>query len=97
PKLNPLTKLTDFLAKQDAHSQRFIAHCADDSEKQSLKYNYKSGTDVCILVGPEGDFSDEEIRQALRQGFRPVSLGNSRLRTETAGIAAVHTINLLNE
>jgi 16S rRNA (uracil1498-N3)-methyltransferase len=50
-----------------------------------------------ILIGPEGDFTPDEIAQAFEKGFKPVSLGNSRLRTETAGLAACHTFNLLNE
>ena len=50
-----------------------------------------------ILIGPEGDFSDTEIREAMNNGFVPVSLGKSRLRTETAAIAACYTINLTNE
>jgi 16S rRNA (uracil1498-N3)-methyltransferase len=52
---------------------------------------------ICVLIGPEGDFSPEEIEQALSKGFKPVSLGESRLRTETAGLVACHTANLLNQ
>ncbi|MFK7934357.1 MAG: 16S rRNA (uracil(1498)-N(3))-methyltransferase [Saprospiraceae bacterium] len=77
-------------------TQNYIAHCADDSKKQLLQHNYTSGADVCILIGPEGDFSAAEIDLAIKHDFRPVSLGQSRLRTETAGVAAVHTISLLN-
>ena len=50
-----------------------------------------------ILIGPEGDFSSEEIDMAIQEGFKPVSLGDSRLRTETAGVVACHTFNLLND
>jgi 16S rRNA (uracil1498-N3)-methyltransferase len=52
---------------------------------------------MMILIGPEGDFSKEEIELALKEGIKPVSLGESRLRTETAGIVACHTVALLNE
>ena len=49
-----------------------------------------------MLIGPEGDFSNEEVEMAIQKGFKPVSLGKSRLRTETAALVAVHTMNLLN-
>ena len=55
------------------------------------------GNDYCILIGPEGDFSYSEINNSMQYGFQPVSLGNNRLRTETAGIVACHILNLMNE
>ena len=55
------------------------------------------GEDATVLIGPEGDFSPEEVKLAMEAGYRPVSLGNSRLRTETAGLVACHTFNLRNE
>ena len=55
------------------------------------------GEDATILIGPEGDFSPEEVKVAIEAGYRPVSLGSSRLRTETAGLAACHTFILKNE
>ena len=64
---------------------------------QGMKSKYSGGKDVLILVGPEGDFSKEEIKLALDYGFYCVSLGPNRLRTETAGVVACHTIALLNE
>lgn len=78
-------------------TQNFIAHCADDVEKSLLQHNYLRGNNVCILIGPEGDFSPDEIAIAIQHGFSPVSLGRSRLRTETAGVVAVHTVNFINE
>ena len=95
PKLNPLTKYGDFI-KQNFDGTKFIAHC-EENEKQSLKANYKTGSNSLILIGPEGDFSPNEIKLAKENNFRETSLGESRLRTETAGIVACHTINLLNE
>ena len=62
-----------------------------------LKENLTHGNDVTILIGPEGDFSTDEVRMALDNGFKAVSLGNSRLRTETAGLVACHTFNMKNE
>ena len=82
--------------QQKFNSNRFIAHCKD-GRKTPLKQWLKPQQDVMILIGPEGDFSDTEIREAMNNGFVPVSLGKSRLRTETAAIAACYTINLTNE
>ena len=63
-----------------------IAHC-EPQEKQFFTQNASGAKDFCTLIGPEGDFSDNEIALALDNGFRPTSLGNTRLRTETAGVA----------
>lgn len=95
PKLNPAVSLSDFLkAKRDG--QLFIAHC-EENDKNSLKQSLSPGTDVTLLIGPEGDFSSKEIKTALDNGYLPVSLGDTRLRTETAAIVACHTVILLNE
>lgn len=75
---------------------KFIAHCYD-SERMLLKDLLCVGEDATILIGPEGDFSPEEVELAVQAGYRPVSLGSSRLRTETAGLAACHTYILKNE
>ncbi|MBP1664643.1 MAG: hypothetical protein H6Q19_1783, partial [Bacteroidetes bacterium] len=58
---------------------------------------YQKSSDVIILIGPEGDFSPEEVQKAITNGYNPVSLGSSRLRTETAGLAACHTVVMMNE
>jgi 16S rRNA (uracil1498-N3)-methyltransferase len=76
--------------------QKFIAHCIP-GYKPLLKDIYRKDGNVLILIGPEGDFSPEEVDLALNNGFEAISLGNSRLRTETAGVVACHTINLLNQ
>jgi 16S rRNA (uracil1498-N3)-methyltransferase len=75
---------------------RFIAHL-EEGEKRDLKNSFLLNENYCILIGPEGDFSEEEIRLAKAKGFIPVSLGASRLRTETAGIVACLTFNLFND
>ncbi len=67
---------------------KMIAHCEDENNKQLLQKIANPAQSQLILIGPEGDFSKQEIEDALWQGFIPVSLGNSRLRTETAGIVA---------
>lgn len=74
----------------------FIAHC-DKGEKLKFKDQVKPGISITILIGPEGDFSSKEIASALKNNYTPVSLGKSRLRTETAAIVACHTIRLCNE
>lgn len=62
-----------------------------------LKDVLTSDRDTLVLVGPEGDFSPEEVELAVSQGFRPISLGKSRLRTETAALVAVHLMNLYHQ
>ena len=97
PKLNAAVPFSEFLeTQQSSKSQLFIAHC-EETDKRSLKNELQPGKDVLICIGPEGDFSSEEIQQALGTGFVPVSLGNSRLRTETAAIVACHSVAYTNE
>jgi 16S rRNA (uracil1498-N3)-methyltransferase len=91
PKLNEAISLNDFL-KQEFEGTKYIAHC-EDGDKLNLKTVSKAEKTL-ILIGPEGDFSPKEIELALQNQFKAVSLGTSRLRTETAGIVAVHTINI---
>ena len=95
PKLNDLTNYRDFI-EQNFNGIKYIAHC-EDNQKKLLKNNYNKGQNAIVLIGPEGDFSPEEIEKARNNNFTEISLGESRLRTETAGVVACHTINLLNE
>jgi len=95
PKLNPLTKFTDFINNPD-YENIFIAHC-EDNPKQSLKSTIEPFNKITILIGPEGDFSPQEIELAKNKRITEVHLGKSRLRTETAGIVACHTVNLIKE
>ena len=95
PLIDPLTKFNDFISKP-FEGQKFIAHC-DEQHRDLLKKILLPNQNYLILIGPEGDFSSEEINMAIKAGFHPVSLGDSRLRTETAGVVACHTFNLLNE
>jgi len=91
PKLNEAISFNEFI-KQNFEASKYIAHC-EKSEKLELK-NEKLEEKTLILIGPEGDFSPTEIEMALQNQFKAVSLSTSRLRTETAGIIAVHTINI---
>lgn len=95
PKLNDAISFKEFL-KINTKSQKFIAHC-EETEKKSLKNELKTNEDVLILIGPEGDFSVKEIQLAIANNFIPVSLGNTRLRTETAAIVACHSVVFKNE
>ena len=84
------------LVKQDFDGQKFIAWI-DDDVKEQLCDLYKKGENVMVLIGPEGDFSKEEVQLAKDNGFVPVSLGKARLRTETAAVVACHTVQLINQ
>ncbi len=95
PQLNALCSFDDLMKKHTA-SQKFIAHCYED-DKRLLQTEISTSKDVLILIGPEGDFSREEVQKAIAFGFVPVSLGNSRLRTETAGVVACHTVAIMNQ
>ena len=83
------------LVSSSAHQQKFIAHCVEDAKRSLADLNNESLSSKIILIGPEGDFTTEEIRFALENHFSAVSLGETRLRTETAGIvAATLLVNL---
>lgn len=94
PVLNEPVKLTDFLSKE-INGQKFIAHC-EETDKVELKDRIKTQQNYTLLIGPEGDFSTNEINKALAKGYLPVALGNTRLRTETAAIVGCHTLVLAN-
>ena len=92
PKLNELTSFSDFIKLQsNFNGIKCIAHC-EDSEKELLKNLVQPTSNNIILIGPEGDFSYKEIELAQKNDFIPISLGESRLRTETAAISACHTV-----
>lgn len=95
PVVNEMMDFSRFMEK-DFSGQKFIAHCYE-GEKPLLKDVLVPGQDALVLIGPEGDFSMEEVQKAKAAGFRAISLGKSRLRTETAALVAVHTMNLFNQ
>jgi 16S rRNA (uracil1498-N3)-methyltransferase len=94
PLLHEPTKFIEFV-KSSTHQQKFIAHCMDDAKRNLTDLNNESLSSKIILIGPEGDFTPDEIELALQNQFSAVSLGSTRLRTETAGmVAATLLVNL---
>ncbi|MDZ7897923.1 MAG: 16S rRNA (uracil(1498)-N(3))-methyltransferase [Arcicella sp.] len=93
PKINEMISWKEFLKKDYSDSQKMIAHL-EEGDRKLIQHSAKPKGKYAILIGPEGDFSIEEIRQALEKGYQPVTLGNSRLRTETAGLVACHSLNI---
>lgn len=95
PKFNEPITYKEFV-KKDFNGQKFIAHC-EETNKKSLKEALILNENITLLIGPEGDFSTKEIKLALENNYIPVSLGKTRLRTETAAVVACHSVVLLNE
>ncbi len=95
PELKPAISFSDFI-KTHTDNQLFIAHC-EENKKQSLKEALQPAQNVTILIGPEGDFSTKEIELALANNYIPVTLGDTRLRTETAAIVACHSVAFVNQ
>ena len=95
PKLNEAVTFKEFI-KHKNEGLQLIAHC-EETDKKSLKSVLKPNESVTLLIGPEGDFSEKEIALALENNYVPVSLGNTRLRTETAAIVACHSVVFVNE
>ena len=96
PKLNEPISFKDFIKQQKNEGFKLIAHC-EETDKKSLKEILKPNENVTILIGPEGDFSEKEINLALENNYIPVTLGNTRLRTETAAVVACHSVVFANE
>lgn len=95
PQLNDLVKFNDFV-KENHPENKLIAHCDEDFTRLNFKEFIQPQKDYLILIGPEGDFSKEEIELALQNGFTGISLGNQRLRTETAALNAIFAANWIN-
>lgn len=100
PQLNGMTRFKDFI-NQEREGDKFICHCYEESdigdgEKPLLFDVLREGVPTTVLIGPEGDFSIEEVKYALQNGYKSVTLGRSRLRTETAALVAVHMMQLRN-
>lgn len=96
PVLNEMTKYEKFISKMDDTAVSCIAHCNANEKRHPLKAIILNKQKITILIGPEGDFSKKEIELAVEKGVIAVSMGESRLRTETAGVAACHTVHIMN-
>ncbi|MCR5696376.1 MAG: 16S rRNA (uracil(1498)-N(3))-methyltransferase [Marinilabiliaceae bacterium] len=96
PQIDEPTAVVEII-NQSAAAQRFILHCKDGDKPHLFNAATALGTSTVVLIGPEGDFSDDEIAMAAQNGFTAASLGPERLRTETAALAACHIINLRQE
>jgi 16S rRNA (uracil1498-N3)-methyltransferase len=93
--LNDLIDINDFLNQDLDYDKKLMAHCYD-AEKLSLKQSVTEKQSVLIMIGPEGDFTLEEVEQAKSKNILPLSLGTYRLRTETAGVASVQSVAFIN-
>lgn len=99
PQLDEMTSIMDVIA-EGVEGTRCIAYCdamLPREQRRTLPSVYRPGSDVMVLIGPEGDFSPEEVQAATAAGFVPVTLGESRLRTETAGLMAVASIHAMDQ
>ena len=96
PKINEMISWKEFLKKDYSENFKMIAHL-EDTDRKLIQQIVFPKSKYAILIGPEGDFSPEEINQVLEKGFVPVTLGESRLRTETAGLVACNVLNIINQ
>ena len=97
PLLEEVTSLKKFMEQQQSDMQKFFGYCSEAYPRKELIKELKPGGEVVIMIGPEGDFSPQEVEAAVENGFIPVSFGEKRLRTETAGVFAVVAVNIINQ
>ena len=98
PRIDDTVTLKNFLAEYAASpAQKFVGYCDADTPRRLLAKAYAPGSDVTLLIGPEGDFSPTEIEACLNAGFVPVTMGDNRLRTETAALVGADTIHIVNQ
>lgn len=99
-RITELTELTDFkefISEVSQETQKFFGYCSENFPRREFVDECKAGGEVCVMIGPEGDFSEEEVKMAVEKGFIPVSFGKKRLRTETAGVFAICAVNTINQ
>jgi 16S rRNA (uracil1498-N3)-methyltransferase len=96
PILNVATSFNDFI-RNNYSGTKMIAYCDESVNRKKISDIYVKGENAIILIGPEGDFSVDEIKLAIQEAFIPIHLGSSRLRTETAGVAASHSVYFINQ
>jgi 16S rRNA (uracil1498-N3)-methyltransferase len=95
PAINDMISVKQFI-DTPREGRKFICHCHDEIPRIPLQQKIEEGQSYTVLIGPEGDFSIEEVEYALKHGYESVSLGDFRLRTETAALVALMTIKLGN-
>ncbi len=95
PQLESMVDFSDFV-KRPFDGQKYIAHCYPNQSRRLFSQQNLKNSKVLVMIGPEGDFSEEEVQLAVINGFEPISLGVSRLRTETAALVACHTVHVVN-
>lgn len=93
--IDPMTPLAEFIKGYDA-PQKFIAYCSQSIPRCGFSKVYRPGLSVGVMIGPEGDFDESEIRLALDSGYKPVTFGDNRLRTETAALYAATAIHVID-
>lgn len=96
PEIGELVDFKDFVKGEDPETQKFFGYCSENYPRKSFVKECKPGGSVSVMIGPEGDFTSEEVELAVTQGFVPVTFGEKRLRTETAGVCAVTAVQVLN-
>lgn len=96
PTIRPITSVKEIIQNLNTE-QKYIAYCDTSIPRKLLSNEYVAHKDTIILIGPEGDFSIEEIQLALNNNYQPISLGDNRLRTETAAIVACDTCHIINQ
>lgn len=96
PQIDDMTPLATYLAEDNAE-QQYVCYCDDSVERQLLSRALIAGAPVRLLIGPEGDFTPDEIEAAFKAGYVAVTMGDNRLRTETAALVACDTVHIINE
>jgi 16S rRNA (uracil1498-N3)-methyltransferase len=96
PRFDELTAFSKFVNATNLPEHKYIAWC-DEGEKKQLRDVVNQNTDILVLIGPEGDFTPAEVQEAIKAGFIPITLGDTRLRTETAGIFVASVFNFVNQ
>lgn len=97
PEITELTDYKDFICSCSKDSQKFFGYCSKDFPLKDFTKECKAGGEVIVMIGPEGDFTFEEVDKAIKYNFIPVTFGNKRLRTETAGVYATCAVNVINQ
>ena len=97
PELIDITEFKKFVESHEPGYSKFFGYCSELYPRKEFVKECKPGVNVTVMIGPEGDFTPEEVEEAVNRGFLPVTFGNKRLRTETAGVFAVSAVNVINQ